>query len=218
MRPDPSIDSAPGVGMRRGSSEAMAADQHCGSFHGRQQQQQQQQQQPQSQLRDEEDEPHHQLEIAFYDMQSTVPSKKGDESEPLEFSSIILAAHGLFETDSFSSLLRPSSVSLITTVSVASNGITRDAVRDAPSFDEVADTIFNVLHGRVWAGQNISKVGNARIREAFQRANRSPPEPVAVLDTQLLLQKCFGKRAAELKFNKLNRISAEASRIRRCGS
>ncbi|CAI7823818.1 unnamed protein product [Closterium sp. NIES-53] len=53
--------------------------------------------------------------------------------------------------------------------------------------------------GKVWAGHNISRFDNARIREAFSALARAPPVPAGVVDTYDLLRREFGTRAGNMK-------------------
>jgi hypothetical protein len=86
---------------------------------------------------------------------------------------------------------------------VRCNGITRDAVAAAPSFIAVADAVYDLLHGRVWAGHNIVRFDLPRIREAFNEIGRSPPEPKGTIDTLPLLTQRFGRRAGDMKMASL---------------
>jgi DNA polymerase III epsilon subunit-like protein len=88
------------------------------------------------------------LEIVFLDVETTIPSRKGEQFELIEFGAVILASEGFYEVFSFSTLVRPADPTLITPKSVACNGITQEACAGAPSFDEVADRIYKVLHGK----------------------------------------------------------------------
>ncbi|KAL0381605.1 UNVERIFIED_CONTAM: protein NEN4 [Sesamum angustifolium] len=80
-----------------------------------------------------------------------------------------------------------------------SDGIIREAVAKAPSFDEVADKIFDILDGRIWAGHNIQRFDCVRIKEAFAEINRPAPVPVGIIDSLGVLTEKFGKRAGNMK-------------------
>ncbi|CAI5529023.1 unnamed protein product [Closterium sp. Naga37s-1] len=56
---------------------------------------------------------------------------------------------------------------------------------------------------KVWAGHNISRFDNARIREAFSALARAPPVPAGVVDTYDLLRREFGTRAGNMKMASL---------------
>lgn len=86
-------------------------------------------------------------EIVFFDVETTIPTRTGQGYALLEFGAILVCPKKLIELHSYSTLVRPSDLSLITTLSVRCNGITRDAVTSAPSFPHVADKVFDILHG-----------------------------------------------------------------------
>ncbi|CAA7041179.1 unnamed protein product [Microthlaspi erraticum] len=77
-------------------------------------------------------------EIAFFDVETTIPFRAGQKFEILEFGSILFAPR-----------------SFITPRSVKCNGIKREDVESKPSFAYIADIVYNILHGRIWAGHNI---------------------------------------------------------------
>ncbi|KAL1196788.1 Protein NEN1 [Cardamine amara subsp. amara] len=79
------------------------------------------------------------------------------------------------------------------------NGINRDNIVSAPLFSEIADTVYDILHGRIWAGHNILRFDCARIREAFAEIGRQPPEPKGAIDSLALLTQKFGRRAGDMK-------------------
>ncbi|KAG0494696.1 hypothetical protein HPP92_005690 [Vanilla planifolia] len=144
--------------------------------------------------------------IAFFDVETTVPSSSCNSSGGggvgyflLEFGAILVCPRRLVEVDSFSTLVRPSDLNAISSLSVRCNGITRDSVASAPSFGDVADKIFSILHGKIWAGHNILRFDCTRIREAFGEIGRPSPEPRATIDTLPLLTKRFGRRAGNMK-------------------
>lgn len=92
-------------------------------------------------------------EIAFFDVETTVPARPGQGFAILEFGSILVCPRKLVELRSYSTLIRPSDLSLISTLSVRCNGITRDAVVRAPCFSEVANEVYDLLHGTVGRGR-----------------------------------------------------------------
>ncbi|XP_002993628.2 protein NEN1 [Selaginella moellendorffii] len=139
------------------------------------------------------------MEIVFYDVETTVPEVKGQGYEILEFGAVVVSARGLEELDSFTTLVRPSSLALVSPRSVSCNGIVQDSLVGAPSFLEIADRVHALLHGRVWAGHNILRFDNLRIKEAFASIGRAGPEAAGHIDTFPLLRKSFGQRAGNLK-------------------
>ncbi|GFZ03564.1 polynucleotidyl transferase, ribonuclease H-like superfamily protein [Actinidia rufa] len=100
---------------------------------------------------------------------------------------------------SYSTLVRPADLSVIATLSVRPNGISKDAVVSSPTFAQIADTVYELLHGRIWAGHNIVRFDCARIREAFAEIHRPPPEPKGTIDSLALLTRRFGRRAGNMK-------------------
>ncbi|XP_071692252.1 protein NEN1-like [Rutidosis leptorrhynchoides] len=138
-------------------------------------------------------------EIAFFDLETTVPTRPGQGFAILEFGSILVCPRKLVEVESYETLVKPHDLSLITTLSVRANGITPDAVVLAPSFSDIADKVFDILHGRIWAGHNIIRFDCVRLREAFAQINRAPPEPKGYIDSLALLTQRFGRRAGDMK-------------------
>lgn len=56
-----------------------------------------------------------------------------------------------------------------------------------------------MFSGQIWAGHNIAKFDNLRLKNAFEKIGKAPPEPLEIIDTLALLQKSFGKRAGDYK-------------------
>ncbi|PQQ05744.1 protein NEN1 [Prunus yedoensis var. nudiflora] len=139
------------------------------------------------------------FEIAFFDVETTVPTRPGQGFTILEFGSILVCPRKLVELESYSTLVRPADLSSISSLSVRCNGITRDAVVSSPTFQEIADTVYDILHGRIWAGHNILRFDCARIREAFAHIGRPAPEPKGTIDSLALLTQRFGRRAGNMK-------------------
>ncbi|XP_075507916.1 protein NEN4 isoform X2 [Primulina tabacum] len=103
-------------------------------------------------------------EIVFFDLETTVPTKTGQRFCVLEFGAIVVCPRKLVELDSYSTLIRPRDLSAVASNSGRCDGITRDKVGTAPTFEEVADKIFSILDGRIWAGHNIQRrAGNMKM-------------------------------------------------------
>ncbi|GAB4860788.1 hypothetical protein Ancab_035951 [Ancistrocladus abbreviatus] len=143
--------------------------------------------------------PENRSEIAFFDVETTVPTRSGQGFAIVEFGAILVCPRKLVELESYSTLVRPYDLSLLSVKSVRCNGITRDAVSSAPSFAEIADKVYDLLHGRIWAGHNILRFDCARIKEAFAHIGRPPPEPKGTIDSLALLTQKFGRRAGNMK-------------------
>ncbi|KAL0701721.1 hypothetical protein Bca4012_057843 [Brassica carinata] len=138
-------------------------------------------------------------EIAFFDLETAVPTEPGQPFAILEFGAILVCPRKLVELFSYSTLVRPTDLSLISTLSKRRSGITRDGVLSAPTFVEIADQVYTILHGRIWAGHNIKRFDCVRIKDAFAEIGHSPPEPKALIDSLSLLSQKFGKRAGDMK-------------------
>ncbi|KAH9721958.1 protein NEN1 [Citrus sinensis] len=138
-------------------------------------------------------------EIAFFDVETTVPTRPGQRFAILEFGAILVCPKKLEELHNYSTLVRPADPLLISSLSVRCNGITPDAVVSAPTFADIADTVFDILHGRIWAGHNILRFDCARIREAFAEIGLPAPEPKGTIDSLALLTQRFGRRAGDMK-------------------
>jgi DNA polymerase III epsilon subunit-like protein len=87
------------------------------------------------------------VEIVFLDVETTIPYKKGQKFEILEFGAIVLCAQGLVEKTSFSTYVQPSSMAAISKKSVDCNGITKNDAAHAPFFSQIADHVYNLLDG-----------------------------------------------------------------------
>jgi hypothetical protein len=135
------------------------------------------------------------MELVFFDLETTIPP-----TDIIEFGAIILDKDGLYEKESYSTLIWSDKVD---DRSIKCNGITQEMLKDAPKFAEVADAIYNVLNGRIWAGHCINRFDIPHINKAFKKIGRPAPTPVSTIDTCLLLQGTFGKRAGDLKLDSL---------------
>lgn len=142
-------------------------------------------------------------EIVFFDIETNVPNKVGQRFWVLEFGAIVVCPQKLVELESYSSLIRPGDLSAVPSRSGRCDGITRDVVANAPLFEQVADKIFSILNGRVWAGHNIQRFDCARIKEAFSDIGRPAPTPVGMIDSLGVLTEKFGRRAGNMKMASL---------------
>ena len=131
------------------------------------------------------------MEIVFYDIETTIPP-----TDIIEFGAIVLDKTGLYEKESYSSLIASKKINQM---SIECNGITPAMVKNAPGFGDVADNIYKILHGRVWAGHNIKTFDNRHIKKAFEKIGRPTPEPTGIIDTLPLLRSTFGKRAGNMR-------------------
>ncbi|KAI3766864.1 hypothetical protein L2E82_16939 [Cichorium intybus] len=138
-------------------------------------------------------------EIAFFDLETTIPTRPGQSYAILEFGSILVCPKKLIELESYNTLVRPHDLSFLSPNFVRANGITADAVVSAPTFSEIADRVYDILNGRVWAGHNILRFDCVRLREAYAQINRPPPEPKGTIDSLALLTQRFGRRAGDMK-------------------
>ncbi|KAI3462046.1 hypothetical protein Pfo_018709 [Paulownia fortunei] len=138
-------------------------------------------------------------EIAFFDLETTVPSKTGQRFCVLEFGAIVVCPRKLVELESYCTLIRPGDLSAVPVKSGRCDGITRETVAKAPLFKEVADKIFSILDGRIWAGHNIQRFDCVRIKEAFAQINQPAPTPAGIIDSLGVLTEKFGRRAGNMK-------------------
>ncbi|QCD80850.1 protein NEN1-like [Vigna unguiculata] len=138
-------------------------------------------------------------EIVFFDVETSVPTRTGQGFAILEFGAILVCPKTLTELRNYSTLIRPADLSVISPLSQRCNGITADAVATAPTFADIAHLVYDLLHGRIWAGHNIIRFDCVRIRDAFAEINQPPPEPKGTIDSLVLLTQKFGRRAGDMK-------------------
>ncbi|CAK9165905.1 unnamed protein product [Ilex paraguariensis] len=138
-------------------------------------------------------------EIVFFDLETTVPKIPGQRFWVLEFGAIVVCPQKLSELESFCTLIRPGDLSAVALRSSRCDGITREAVANAPMFEEVADKVFDIMDGRIWAGHNIQRFDCVRIKEAFAEIGRPAPVPVGLIDSLGVLTQKFGRRAGNMK-------------------
>ena len=80
--------------------------------------------------------------IVFFDLETTMPPDR----TIIEFGAILVCPRKLVEKSCYSTPVRPDDLSIITP-DFESKGITLDNVANAPFLVEIADRIFNLLHG-----------------------------------------------------------------------
>ncbi|XP_074371944.1 protein NEN4 [Apium graveolens] len=142
-------------------------------------------------------------EIVFFDLETNVPKRIGEKFWVLEFGAIVVCPRTLVELDSYVTLIKPGDLSVVALRPGRCGAITRQAVSNAPCFEEVADKIFEILDGRVWAGHNIQRFDCVRIKEAFASIGRPAPVPVGMIDSLGVLTQKFGRRAGNMKMASL---------------
>ncbi|KAK3031479.1 hypothetical protein RJ639_035514, partial [Escallonia herrerae] len=138
-------------------------------------------------------------EIVFFDLETNVPSKAGQRFWILEFGAMAVCPRKLVEIENYCTLIRPGDLSAVPLRSGRCGGITREAVANAPMFGEVANRIFDILDGKIWAGHNIRRFDCARLKEAFAEIGRPAPVPVGTIDSLGVLTEKFGRRAGNMK-------------------
>ncbi|KAM1081046.1 hypothetical protein ACFX2I_015551 [Malus domestica] len=142
-------------------------------------------------------------EIAFFDLETTMPTRTDQDLTILEFGSILVCPKKLVELDNYSTLVRPADPSVINSLPDRRNGITRAALIDAPFFQDIADKVYDILHGRIWAGHNILQFDCVLIRQAFAQIGRPAPEPKDTIDSLEFLKQQFGTKAGNMKMASL---------------
>ncbi|MFS7928024.1 putative ribonuclease H-like superfamily, exonuclease, RNase T/DNA polymerase III [Helianthus anomalus] len=142
-------------------------------------------------------------EVVFFDLETNVPKNPTQKFWILEFGAMVVCPRKLVEIESYCTLIRPGDLSAVGVNPARCHGISRGTVLEAPSFEEVADKIFKILDGRIWAGHNIRRFDCVRIREAFKEIGRPAPEPVALIDSLPVLSDKFGRRAGDMKMASL---------------
>ncbi|KAL1536699.1 protein NEN4-like [Salvia divinorum] len=138
-------------------------------------------------------------EIVFFDLETTVPQKPGQRFWVKEFGAIVVCPRKLVELESYCTLIRPGDLSAVGARPARPDGITRKEAAAAPPFSEVADAIFKILDGRIWAGHNIQRFDCVRIKEMFADINKPAPSPAGIIDSLGVLREKFGRRAGNMK-------------------
>ncbi|PIN27201.1 hypothetical protein CDL12_00025 [Handroanthus impetiginosus] len=135
-------------------------------------------------------------EIVFFDLEVTWPD---EGSVIVEFGATLVDPRTLVDCGSFSTPIRPADPTHISSLVDRCNGITKDALASAPTFAHIADTVYDLLDGRIWAGYNIVRFDHDHIRKAFAEIDRPAPKPKGIIDTFQLLTQRFGKRIENMQ-------------------
>jgi DNA polymerase III epsilon subunit-like protein len=136
------------------------------------------------------------MELVFFDLETTFPPAV----EIIEFGAVVLDKDGLYEKESYSTLIWSGRVD---NRSIECNGITPEILAGAPTFADVAGKIYEILNGRIWAGHNIKQFDIPKLISAFGGLCKPAPVPLTTIDTYRLLQRTFGKRAGNMKLASL---------------
>ena len=94
-------------------------------------------------------------EIAFFDLETSVPQRPGQGYALLEFGAILVCPQRLVEVASYATLVRPADLGVVSAATVRCNGITRDAIAAAPPFLAVEDAVYDILHGECPAPRSL---------------------------------------------------------------
>ena len=142
--------------------------------------------------------------ICLFDIETTFPDKrkKSHSGEMIEFGCLLVHRSGWYEAAAYSTLIHPVA-DKVSKRSLECNGITEAMLASAPTFAEVASSIYRVMHGRVWCGHNIASFDIPRIKLAFEAINHPPPDCAGVIDTVRLVRKYFRNRAGNNTMNAL---------------
>merc|ERR1719433_2264893 len=57
-----------------------------------------------------------------------------------------------------------------------------------PTFSEVAERIFEILHNKIWLGHRVTSFQQKVVEKAFQRIGRQHPESQVMIDTKVLIE------------------------------
>lgn len=81
-------------------------------------------------------------EIVFFAVKTTI------SFAILEFGSIMVCPKKLLVLQTYSTLVKPIHANLISPQSVQCNGIKLDDFASSPTFADIADRVYDILHGR----------------------------------------------------------------------
>ncbi|XP_048138064.1 protein NEN3-like isoform X2 [Rhodamnia argentea] len=130
-----------------------------------------------------------QPELVIFDVETVI------ETEAIiEFGAIIICPRTLDEKEYFSSLVLPQHDWEFAEFEERRNGLDReDIISSNISFSDIAHTVYDMLHGRIWVGHNIKRFDCGIVEDAFHKIRRSPPEPLDVIDTWELCEMFRGE-------------------------
>lgn len=79
-------------------------------------------------------------EIVFFDIKTTIPFRTGQWNAIVEFGSILVSPKKLLVLKTYSTLVRPVDVNLISPQF--------DDFASSPTFADISDHVYDILHGR----------------------------------------------------------------------
>ena len=145
-------------------------------------------------------------DLVFFDIETTIPRRRGEGYHLLEFGAVVVDSTTLQEKRTFRTLVRPPNLKVISYASVECNHISQRMADRAPPFFDVAPKIASILDGQIWCGHNIKAFDMPRLAEHFAAIGSPAPSAAGVIDTLPLLRKTFGaQRAGDLKLVSLGK-------------
>jgi DNA polymerase III epsilon subunit-like protein len=145
-----------------------------------------------------------QAPLVVLDLESTFPGRKGSHAQILEIGILEVNPQGLFEVGAYCTLVHPSSLSAVTKKCY----LTQDQVASAPSFADVADRVYDTLHGRIVMGHNITAFDLPLLNRAFETIGHRLPVLAGVVDTYTLVRASpFSNRAGNNTLDALSRYT-----------
>jgi DNA polymerase III epsilon subunit-like protein len=133
-------------------------------------------------------------EMVIFDIEGT---GLNNPIQPIEFGALVInkLTHRLLIR--FSRLIRPTV--RIEAAATAIHGLKAANVASKPIFKGVAQSIYEILNGRIWVGHYIEGYDIPVLRQAFREAGMAMPKPSAIIDTLPLFRERFGYRAGDCK-------------------
>jgi len=119
-------------------------------------------------------------EIAFFDLETTVPMGRDEKHRIIDFGAIVVDPMTLVVKETVSQLIYSDAINKR---SMRINGISATEASKYGTFDKYADMIFKILDGRVWGGHNIIEFDIGKLCYEFSLLGRPMPRCIGVIDT-----------------------------------
>ena len=130
------------------------------------------------------------LLICWFDLETNLPGPHNDPVEIFEYACLFTDAVTMREVvgQQFETLIR---TDVLMNRKQRTNRLTSVQMKSlsAPTFRDVADKIFHLMNGKIWAGYNIAKFDIQHLKNAFRRVQMNPPQPVYVIDAYAVLNR-----------------------------